>query len=194
VNRDALEALFAQHCQGRTAMARHLPYLRALAEGCDLAVEYGVNRGGSTTALLLGAQRVISLDILNVPARRQLAPLADGNWTFLQADSTKYPLPECDLLFIDADHTYNSVKAELQHADQVRKYLAFHDTLTFASIGAAGESGALRWTPVTGQSVPWEHLGIRPAIDELMIRDRSWQIKYSSWESHGFLVMERVTS
>ena len=193
-DRAALESMYQLHCAGRTAMAHHLPYLRALAEGCGLAVEYGVNRGGSTTALLLGAQQVISVDIVNVPIRAKLQTVAGETWSFVQADSTKYDLPKCDLLFIDACHTYAAVKAELRKAYRVTKYLVFHDTLTFGSIGADGETGRLRWTPVVGQSVPYEHLGVRPAIDELMIHDKSWQLKYSSWQSHGFLVLQRRAS
>lgn len=192
MNRDGIETLYHMHCNGRTAMAHHLPYLRVLAEGCELAVEYGVNKGGSTTALLLGAQRVISLDIINVPVQARISPLAGDAWTFVQADSTKYDLPECDLLFLDANHSYRAVKAELRQAHRVKKYLAFHDTLTFGSIAAKGETGTLAWIPEAGKPTPYEHLGIRPAIDELMIRDKSWQLKYSSWESHGFLVLERV--
>lgn len=189
---EQLEALYAAHCRGQRAIALHLPVLRSLASECNYAVEYGVNRGGSTTALLLGARRVISLDIHLVPAYPQLKQLASDRWTFLVADSTTYDLPPCDLLFLDANHTYASVKAELQYAGRVKKYLAFHDVTTFGEIGAAGETGAWLWTPShPGESVPQEAWGIRPAIDELMIEDPSWRIHYRAVESHGFLVLAR---
>jgi hypothetical protein len=39
--------------------------------------------------------------------------------------------------------------------------------------------------------VPTDALGIRPAIDELLIRDPSWRIVAHYTDSHGLLVLER---
>jgi hypothetical protein len=39
--------------------------------------------------------------------------------------------------------------------------------------------------------VPLTALGIRPAIDDLMIRDPSWRIVARYTDSHGLLVLER---
>lgn len=192
-NRNAIEELYQRHYKQGTAISAHLPRLRHLAEGCELAVEFGVKRGFSTTALLLSAQHVLSVDLVQHTELRVLRRYADeDHWIFLQGDTREIDIPECDLLFVDADHTYASVHAELtRHADKVQRWLIFHDTITFGSVAADGETGLPRWQPVGGRSVPLEHLGIRPAIDELMIRDPSWRIYMHYTDSHGLLVLQR---
>ena len=82
-----LEQLYDFHMRGITAMALHLPRLRALADGLDLVVEFGVKRGGSTTALLLGAQHVISYDVVETPQARVLEKLAGDRWEYRIQDT-----------------------------------------------------------------------------------------------------------
>jgi len=187
-----LEDLYAQHCASGSAMAAHLPRLRALAEGCALAVEFGVKRGASSAALLLGATHVISYDVRETPEARVLEQLAGARWEYRLEDSRAAACPPCDLLFVDSLHTYDQVRAELAaHADHVRRWLVFHDVLTFGTVGAKGESGEQIHPYRRGESVPRDALGIRPAIDELLIRDRSWHIAASYSDSHGLLVLRR---
>lgn len=187
-----LEALYEQHCAGVSAIAAHLPRLRQLATGCELAVEFGVKRAGSSTALLLGAARVISFDVVETAAARQLEQLAGERWTYRLEDSRQARIPPCDLLFIDSLHTYDQVRAELdRHADQVRRWLVFHDVTTFGEVAAVGETGKQAWQYTPGKTVPANCYGIRPAIDALMIRDPSWHIAARVVESHGLLVLER---
>lgn len=187
-----LEELYAKHCQSGTAIAAHLPRLRQLATGCELAVEFGVKRGGSSTALLLGAARVLSFDVLETASARQLEELVGERWTYRLEDSRRAHIPPCDLLFIDSLHTYEQVRAELdRHADQVQRWLVFHDVTTFGEVGAVGETGRQAWQYTPGKTVPANCYGIRPAIDGLMIRDPSWHIHSRVVDSHGLLVLER---
>jgi len=178
----SLEAFYAQELTyGDRAMTAHLPRLRAWATGLTRAVELGVGLGGSAAALLLGAQRVLSIDLVETAEARALKRIAGDRWEYRIADTRTTPIGPCDLLFVDALHTFDQVDAELRaHADAVRRYLIFHDTITFGSVGAQGELG----TPAPGV------LGIRPAIDALMIRDRRWTIAEHVVASHGFLVLE----
>lgn len=190
---DPLERLYQQHLTfTKRAMTAHLPRLRALATGLDLAVEFGVKQGASSVALLLGAQHVISYDIVPTPHAKSLQVMAGPRWDYRIADSrTAIPTP-CDLLLVDSLHTYAQVRAELQqHAASVRRYLVFHDTITFGSIGADGESGKWIWRQEPGVAVTRAHLGIRPAIDELMIADPTWFLQAHYIDSHGLLVLER---
>jgi hypothetical protein len=187
-----VEQIYQEHCATPTAMTVHLPRLRALAEGLPLAVEFGVKRGASSSALLLGAARVVSYDIVETPEALRLKAAAGDRWTYRIQNSITADVPACDLLFVDSLHTFDQVDRELaRHAESVRRYLVFHDVLTFGSVGANGETGAQMWTYRLGESVPQSCLGIRPAIDALMIRDRSWQIAASYTDSHGLLVLER---
>jgi hypothetical protein len=187
----ALEGLYRGHTQRATAITPHLSRLRQWAAGCALAVEFGVRDGASTTALLLGAQHVISYDLVATPAARRLQIVAGDRWDYRLEDSRTATMPGCDLLFLDSLHSYAQVRAELTHAPQVRKYLVFHDTITFGSIAADGETGRQAWMYVPGTPVPPEHLGIRPAIDDLMLTDRAWRLAAHYTDSHGLLVLER---
>jgi len=187
-----LEEIYRRHVAANTAISAHLPRLRALAEGCDVAVEFGVKRGASSSALLLGAKHVVSYDIAATPEARELKRVAGERWDYRIADSRDADVPECSLCFVDSLHTYAQVRDELKHADKVSKCLVFHDVATFGEIGALAETGRQSWTYVPGRgSVPDEHRGIRPAIDELCIRDPSWRIVARYTDSHGLLVLER---
>lgn len=187
-----LEELYQQHCKSGTAIAAHLPRLRALAAGCTFVAEFGVKSGASSTALLLGAEYVSSFDIVESAQAKALKALVGDRWNYQIEDSRTVTAGSTDLLFIDSLHTYAQVQAELsRHADHVKRYLIFHDTITFGSVGAKGETGEQIWPYQRGQSVRLEALGIRPAIDELMIRDPTWRIVAHYTDSHGLLVLER---
>ncbi len=189
-----LETLYTQHCRSGTAIALHLPWLRALGNSLSDVIEFGVKGGASSSAWLLGAEHVTSYDIVSTVEARQLEQLAQSRWTYRIQSSLEAPVQECDLLFIDSLHTFAQCDAELRrHADLVRRYLVFHDTLTFGSVGADGESGRQLWDYRThrGESVPETALGIRPAIDQLMMRDSSWRVGNHHLDSHGLLTLER---
>ena len=188
-----LETLYQQHCQSsRHSTASHLLRLREYATGCDLAIEFGTRHGASASALLLGARRVISYDLVRSDHLAALQRAAGSRWTFSQQDSRAAPVIACDLLFIDSLHTYVQLATELLcHADAVTRWLIFHDTMTFGSIGADGESGCPSFQLTRGVQIPREHYGIRLAIDELQIRDPSWRIHAHYPESHGLLVLKR---
>jgi len=189
----AISRLYDKHYAAGTAISPHLPRLRALSAGLTTAVEFGVKRGASSTALLLGAQNVISYDIKATPEARELELLAGEAWKYRLHDSvTAVDVPFNELLFIDSQHDYKTCKAELDaHADKALGYLVFHDVTTFGEVAADGETGRHRWTYQPGQSCPPSHWGIRPAIDALMVRDPSWRIAARYVDSHGLLVLER---
>ena len=183
MNREPVESLYEKYCSESRASSPHLPTLRRYAARCRSCAEFGVKDGASASALLLGCPGpVYGFDIKETSAARKLQSLVGKTWVYTICDTREAVLPECDLLFLDSMHNYDHVRAELEiHAEKVRKYLIFHDTITFGSVGALDESG----NPASGT------LGIRPAIDELMMRDRSWFIERHDYHSHGLLVLER---
>lgn len=168
----------------------HLDRLRTLATGLDLCVEFGVRRGSSSSALLLGAQRVMSFDIQPTPEAQQLKAFAGDRWDYRLESSLAVAIPTCDLLFIDSLHTYLQCDAELkQHAGQVSKYLVFHDSIWRGSWGEGVKD--MKDTRHADRELREKALGIRPAIDALMIRDRSWFIAAHYTDNCGLLVLER---
>lgn len=189
-----LEQIYKRHLERQHPTTLHLPRLRALAEGLELVVEFGVRIGASSSALLMGAAHVISFDIEETPQARELESAAP-HWDYRLESSLETNPIVCDGLFVDSFHTYEQCRGELQrHADNVRGWIAFHDTLTFGSVGGIGNTGQQMWDygKHRGQTVPPEFLGIRPAIDELMIRDSSWRIEAHYLDAHGMLVLRRV--
>jgi hypothetical protein len=188
-----VEGIYAQHLAAGYAMSFHMPHLRTLAEGLEQAVEFGVNRGCSSAALLAGGVgHLLSYDIrVKTPAALALEVAAGARWDYRIGDSRTGAIPPCDLLLVDSLHTYAQVEAELAHAaDQVRRWLIFHDSISFGSVGANGETGHWVWSG-DRPPIPATAIGIRPAIDALMIRDDSWRIASHETASHGLLVLER---
>src|SRR5690349_2341221 len=93
-----LEAIYEQHCAAGTAMSPHLPRLRELAAACGSAVEFGVKRGGSSSAILLGLGdgRLTSYDIVETPQARELKAVAGERWDYLLEDSRVAGVPAAE--------------------------------------------------------------------------------------------------
>lgn len=189
----SVEAFYERALQTPSAITAHLPRLRALADGLELAVEFGVKRGASSSALLLGAARVMSFDIVATPEARLLQQLAGDRWDYRLEDSRTAEIPEVDLILFDSLHTFDQLEVELaRHGHRSRRYLVFHDVTTFGEVGAVGETGRQAWTYTAGGgSVPRSHWGIRPAIDAWQVAHDEWRIAERCVDSHGLLVLER---
>lgn len=181
---ERLEAEYRAWVKRGHASSPHLPRLRELASLCCTCTEFGTKNGASATALLLGCSgKVTSYDILPTPRALALKEIAGPRWEYKIEDTRTAKVEPTEMLFVDAMHNYHHVRAELEaHADKVSRFLVFHDTITFGSFGAVDESGREQR----------DVLGIRPAIDELMIRNREWFIREHHYHSHGLLVLERL--
>ena len=138
----SLDEVYTRTCATRSDINEHLPTLKRLASDCSSIVEMGV-RGIVSTWAFLSAQpkTLLSIDIEH-PSKyggdltivEQLR--GDTEFTFLQADTTKIEIENCDFLFIDTWHVYDQLKTELQlHGNKAQKYLAFHDVVTFGERG-----------------------------------------------------------
>ena len=166
----------------------HMDYLRRLAFKCELAVEYGARAGGSTVALNYAA-RTISVDFnvreCDQPVWDALKRLRGDAWTFVQADTREYALPECDLLFIDSLHSYDQVSAELRAHESVRKWIVLHDTEKY------GRHGQERYKP-NATAGEGEHVkGILPAIEEFLEAHEEWTIERQVTNSNGLTTLRR---
>jgi len=81
-----------------------------------------------------------------VATMETLARAEGVDYLFTLGDTREVDIEETDLLFVDTDHTYAQVKAELErHAHKVRRYLIFHDTVTYKEIVPAIEETLVDW-------------------------------------------------
>ena len=190
MDREVIEAIYQRRFKaGGSAMSPHMPTLRALAEECETAVEFGVRRCMSTIALLAGGVSLWSFDI-DWPERYEwirgkIERAAGGKWHPMRVSSiAPVAVLPLDLLLHDSLHNYDHVKAELDlHADSISRFLVFHDTV---SHGKHGQSDSC------GEPDP-DIRGIMPAIKELMERDPTWHVKAHYKNSAGLMVLERRT-
>ena len=192
----ALNEIYDRQSQAPDAMAHHMSVLRELAAEHDRVAEIGIRRGSSTLALLAGCSgEVWSCDIEEMPVHALIADANGrggrrGRWRRWYMPSEEWEWPEGEtvgLLCIDGYHTYSQVKAELDRfADRVTGTLVFHDTM---SCGIKGDGIANR--SIHSSKMMEDELGIRLAIDELMIRDPSWRIASHDPEASGLLVLRR---
>ncbi len=164
-----IEELYRERCNTPHNIDTHLPMLKKYAGMCHHVTEFGIERGWSTSALLTsGASVVRSYDLVRLPEVTELEYLAleaGVDWKFILGDTRKVEIEQTDLLFIDTDHTYEQVKAELiQSIDRVNRFLVFHDTISFPEIV--------------------------PAIAECT---EGWDVIESIQTQHGLVILERGT-
>lgn len=171
-------------CTKDSDINEHLPTLKNYASNCDLVVEMGVRWIVSTWAFLNAKpKKLISIDINhpsscggNLGLVEKLAKEENIDFQFIQADTTKIEIPECDFLFIDTWHVYDQLKKELQlHGNKAKKYIAFHDTVTF---GTVGETAGYK--------------GLNLAINEFLNENKNWQIEKIYENNNGLTIIKRV--
>ncbi len=141
-----------------TDIFEHLPLLRTLASKCDHVTEMGSRwMNGSTIALLAAQPKTfVAWDIDPASILSERAALLHSlrgktNFQPRVGSTLEIEIEETDLLLIDSLHTYAQLHAELyrhgmndQRVSKVRKYLCFHDTVSFGSKGEDGSEPGLR--------------------------------------------------
>ena len=172
----------------------HLVTLKKYTEECDTIVEMGVRSIVSTWAFLAGnPKKLISLDLYN-PTKfggnlqevYDVVSSTEIDFSFIEHDSLTYELEPCDLLFIDTWHDYLQLKKELtKHHTKVKKYIIFHDTVSFANSNEknAEEMGILNQNET---NLP---KGLWPAIEEFLYHNKNWVIWEKKPNNNGLTVL-----
>jgi hypothetical protein len=176
-----LEAEYEALCQAQSDITDALPVLRLYASKVKHVTEFGIRTAVSTTALLAAQpDTLISYDIgLNIPRLEHLHSLRGRtNFIYHQGDTRVINIEATDLLFIDTLHTYGQLQTELsRHAGKVIQYLIFHDTAGF------------RFRDEIETAT--EKKGLWPAIEEMMARERCWEIVFELQSGFGLTVLKR---
>ena len=163
----------------------HLWVLAQYAQECKHITELGVRSVVSTWALASGNPEVLRSYDLNHPNNSYFGgstydQFIDAlqetkiDFLFTEADDLTIEIEETDLLFIDTWHVYQQLKKELElHGNKARKYIIFHDTVTF---GQDGEGGGM---------------GLIPAINEFLLENSHWSILEHRENNNGLMVLHR---
>jgi hypothetical protein len=108
---------------------------------------------------------------------RNCAP-AHAHLSVVEHNDLTIGIDETDILFIDTLHDEGQVRKELElHASKVKKWIMFHDVISF---GHSEESGNK-----VGR-------GLHPAITDFMAAHKEWTEEAYFPFSHGLLVLRRV--
>lgn len=157
----------------------HLETLKLFASRCKTVTEFGVRSGRSTVAFLLGKPEKLTICDINRPLFDipRYTQLVQGNtkFRFIRANVLTIEIEPTDLLFIDTYHIYDQLKKELElHANKVKKWIMFHDTVTFGVIGQDKKSRGLRF-----------------AIKEFLNENTNWKLLLDKHNNNGLTVIER---
>ena len=175
-----IEEHYQQACFTPCDINEHLPTLRRYAEQCQHVTEFGVRGVVSTWALLAAMPKALrSWDIVHCPIEEAMSAASGTgiSFEFKVGDTREIVIEPTDLLFIDTLHTADQLRQELsRHADNVRKFIICHDTVTFGQNGEAPNTD-----------------GLNVAIDKfLQAHPATWTICERFLNNNGLTVLARI--
>jgi len=178
VNRTEVENEYKICLNSPTDINEHLPILREYASKVNHITELGTRFGNSTIAFMsVRPKKFITYDVCHNEKIDYLIRVAlDNNLNFHFKLENPQEIEETDLLFIDTDHHVDQCSKELKlHADKVKKYLIFHDVVSFWEKGQGYLSGG----------------GLKYAIEPFMASHPEWKQVYRAENNNGLLILER---
>jgi tetratricopeptide (TPR) repeat protein len=162
-----------------TDIYEHLPTLKRLGESVETVTEFGVRDAYSTVAWVMAKPKKLTCyDYTQVSDEKlaffeQNSRLNGTDFTFHKASTLDIEIEPTELLFIDTDHTYKQLSAELKlHANKAQKYMVFHDTSTFGVYG-------------TDKKTP----GLLQAINELLLDQPAWEVLAEHKNCNGLTIL-----
>lgn len=156
----------------------HLPTLYEYAKKCNHVTEMGVRGGNSSRAFLYAnPKRYIAYDLELFDRVVELfdhSRQLGNDHHYIKSNVLDIEIEETEFLFIDTWHRYEQLKSELKlHAGKVKKYIAFHDTVSFARNGEGGGKGILY------------------AIEEFLDENSNWKIVHNAKNNNGLMIIEK---
>lgn len=173
-----LENEYKLVCESVSDINEHLPILKQYGDECTHITELGTRFGNSTVAFMMSRpDRFVSYDIHHnnkIDYLKRIADECEVNFEFKMQNPTD--IEETDLLFIDTYHNVEQCSLELTlHSPKVKKYIIFHDTVTFWEKGQGHEQGG----------------GLKYAIEPFMILHPEWVEDYRSENNNGLLILKK---
>lgn len=162
----------------------HLGTLLSYAKTCDHITEMGVRTVVATWAFLQAQpKKYVGYDISLHPNMEELKQFDNVEMKIenvLTAD-----IERTDFLFIDTYHTATQLRKELAlHADKVNKYIGFHDTFTYGTVGEPPYEG------ISGDLACGK--GLNFALGEFLNEHPEWKAVYKTNANNGLTIIQRV--
>jgi hypothetical protein len=182
-HKDLLFQEYNNACNITSDIHEHLPALHEIANRCTHVTEFGVRSGMSSRAILSSrASKFMMYDLVDEPVIRSLVDqckTAGMDVSYIISNVLDIEIEPTEFLFIDTWHTYAQLSAELyRHAHKVKRFIAFHDTITFGLTDESDTQGHGRH-------------GLLTAIIEYLIYDPNWRFIHHNYYNNGFTVLER---
>jgi len=142
----------------------HKNYLAEIGKDKDV-VELGVRCGFSSVCFLSSCKSLTSYDI-DFTEEAQNLKWEVPSWKFHKESSLEVTIPECDVLFIDTDHTYHQLLSELErHHSKAKTNIIMHDTYLD---------------------------GMRKALNEFLANHPEWTIEFDTPANNGLTTLKRL--
>lgn len=189
----ALQEMYESQKNNSSDINEHIETLYQYAQKCETIIEMGTRSGSSVYAFAYAKpKKLTSIDIDPFPNSEVLkeACTAEGvEYEHMVASTLDIEIPEVDLLFIDTEHSYLQLKAELaRHGNKAKRYLVFHDTTTFGYTDSSsyGDQG-LKYEDGTDV----KH-GLMPALEEFLEANPHWVVDLVKTNNNGMTFLKRV--
>lgn len=173
-------------CRTSSDINEHLPVLKKYAEECKHITEFGVRWIVSTWSFLAAnPSRMISYDIVHprdfgarIETVEEAAREAGISFEFKLQSVLDADIEPTDLLFIDTYHIASQIKQELAlNAGKVKKYIIFHDTTLFETMGENHVAGE----------------GIWKEIESFLENNKkTWVLKERLTNNNGLTIIQRI--
>jgi GR25 family glycosyltransferase involved in LPS biosynthesis len=189
---DIFEIEYLNACNTPSDINENLHILYDIAKECGHVTEMGVRTGCSTRAFLNTDVILRSYDLEKdeiVSNLFEYAKKIGKDVEYFEVNVLDIEIEETDLLFIDTWHQYEQLDQELnKHSNKVRKYIAFHDTHTYALNGEKCSNTSSGNILTDFKENPY---GILPCIIEFTIKNPEWKFKVYKTNNNGMTILEK---
>ena len=174
----------------------HFPAILKYGSECNHITEMGVRGICSTWGWLacLPKEGLYTYDLHDpstwggdLQSVKDTAAFYNIKFEFTEANVLNIDIEPTDLLFLDTWHVYDQLKAELdRHHKQVKKYICFHDTTSFAHHGVATTSHHEFHGELTPGKGLWD--AVTEFLDE---HSDEWELVERFTNNNGFTIIKR---
>jgi hypothetical protein len=195
-----IEQKYQEKCATHSDINENLPILKKYASECEHVTEMGVRSIVSTWALLAAKpKRAVSIDLIhpsmyggNLEEVEELTKAEGIDFSFIEGNTLKIDIEQTDFLFIDTLHSYIHLISELRRFNKkVNKYIALHDTETFAFRDEDGIVIDDSRMDEVNKMLNIEKSGLWNAVIDFLNECPEWEIAEKATNNNGMTVLKR---